>query len=138
MKENAASRELPHCAVYARLAVSPIEGVGVFAIRPIPAGTDIFGNDRVEIVWVDRAQLAGLQPGQRKLYDDFGIRRGQQIGCPVNFNNLTPGWYCNEPAEGNEPNVVVEPDFTFRAARDIAEGDELTVRYAQFSQGDAT
>ena len=63
MKEDAASRELPHCAVYARLAVSPIEGVGVFAIRPIPAGTDIFGNDRVEIVWVDRSQLAGLLPG---------------------------------------------------------------------------
>ena len=115
MKDDAAPSELPHCAVYARLGVSQIDGIGVFAIKPIPAGTDIFGNDRVEIVWVDRSQLDGLPPGARKLYDDFGIRRGAQIGCPVNFNNLTPGWYCNEPADGDEPNVVVEPDFMFQS-----------------------
>jgi hypothetical protein len=125
--------ELPHSHVYVRLGVSPIEGIGVFAIKPIPASTDIFGNDRVELVWVDRSKLAGLLPAERKLYDDFGIRRGDRIGCPVNFHNLTPGWYCNEPAEGDVPNVEVDEEFTFRAARDIAEGEELTIRYAQFS-----
>jgi hypothetical protein len=129
--------ELPHRGVYARLGVSPIEGIGVFAIKPIPAGTNIFGNDKVDLVWVDRARLEDLLPAERKLYDDFGIRRGDRIGCPVNFHNLTPGWYCNEPMQGDEPNVVVEDDFTFRAACDIAQGDELTIRYAEFSQGPA-
>jgi hypothetical protein len=130
-------KSLPHEGVYVRLGVSPIEGIGVFAIKPIPAGTDMFANDKVEVVWVERAQLRDLSPAERKLYDDFGIRRGERIGCPVNFHNLTPGWYCNEPREGDEPNVTVEDDFTFRAARDIAEGDELTVRYAEFSEGEA-
>jgi uncharacterized protein len=130
-------KSLPHEGVYVRLGVSPIEGIGVFAIKPIPAGTDIFANDKVELVWVERSQLDSLLPAERKLYDDFGIRRGDKIGCPVNFDNLTPGWYCNEPAEGDQPNVVVEDDFTFRAARDIAGGDELTIRYAEFSEGDA-
>jgi hypothetical protein len=130
-------KSLPHEGVYVRLGVSPIEGIGVFAIKPIPAGTDIFANDKVELVWVERAKLRDLSPSEGKLYDDFGIRRGDKIGCPVNFHNLTPGWYCNEPAEGDEPNVLVADDFTFRAAREIAEGDELTVRYAEFSQGEA-
>lgn len=127
---------LPHEGVYVRLGVSPIEGIGVFAIKPIPAGTDIFGNDKVEMVWIERDRLRHLLPAERKLYDDFGIRRGKRIGCPVNFHNLTPGWYCNEPAAGDPPNVEVDEQFTFRAARNIAEGDELTIRYAEFSEGE--
>lgn len=125
--------ELPHVGVYVRLGVSATHGIGVFAIRPIPAGTDIFHNDRVDLVWVERSQLTGLTPEERAFYHDFGISRGSQIGCPVNFHNLTPGWYCNEPAEGEKPNVHVDEAFAFRAARDIAEGEEVTVRYAEFS-----
>ena len=126
--------DLPHTGVYVRLGISPIEGIGVFAIKPIPEGTDIFGNDTVELVWVERSQLDELLPAERRLYHDFGISRGTRIGCPVNFHNLTPGWYCNEPAEGDVPNLEVDQAFTFRAARDIAEGEELTVRYTQFSE----
>ena len=125
--------KLPHESVYVRLALSKVHGIGVIAIKPISQGTDIFANDRVEMVWVDRAALAELLPAERRLYHDFGIARGELIGCPVNFHNLTPGWYCNEPAPGEEANVDVGADFAFRARRDIAEGEELTVRYAQFS-----
>jgi hypothetical protein len=128
-------RPLPHEEIYARLGLSPIHGIGVFAIRPIPAGTDIFANDRVELVWVERADLAGLLPAERALYHDFGISRGTRIGCPVNFHNLTPGWYCNQPDEGHPPNVGADEAFAFRALRDIAAGEELTVRYAEFSDG---
>jgi multidrug efflux pump subunit AcrA (membrane-fusion protein) len=49
--------KLPHQGVWVRLGVSAIEGIGVFAIRPIPKGTDIFANDRVPLVWVSRAEL---------------------------------------------------------------------------------
>jgi hypothetical protein len=127
---------LPHEGVYVRLAPSPIHGIGVFAIRPIPKGTNVFANDKVALVWIERAQLERAMPGraERRLYEDFGIARGPVIGCPVNFNNLTPGWYCNEPAPGEAANVAVESDFSFRARRDIAEGEELTVRYAEFSE----
>ena len=125
--------ELPHESVYVRLGLSAVHGIGVIAIKPIPAGTDIFANDRVEMVWVERSALAALLPAERQLYHDFGIARGALIGCPVNFHNLTPGWYCNEPAEGEEPNVTVGDAFAFRARRDIAAGEELTVRYTEFS-----
>ena len=127
--------ELPHRSVYVRLGLSPRHGIGVFAIRSIPAGTNLFANDTVELVWVDRLALdsAGLTPAERRLYEDFGIARGDRIGCPINFHNLTPGWYLNEPAPGDQPNVRVDAELNFFARRDIAEGEELTVRYADFS-----
>jgi hypothetical protein len=128
--------KLPHEQVYVRLAPSKVHGIGVFAIRPIPEGTDIFANDKVQLVWVDSAELedAGLTEEQRRLYRDFGINRGDRIGCPVNFNNLTPGWYLNEPAQGEEPSVRVDRQMSFFAARDIEAGEELNVRYSDFSE----
>jgi hypothetical protein len=127
---------LPHNDVYVRLGVSKIHGIGVFAIKRIAKGTNVFANDRVAVVWVERAELdrANLEPAERSFYEDFGIASGSAIGCPVNFHNLTPGWYCNEPPAGQEPNVRVDSDFSFFARRDIVEGEELTVRYADFSE----
>ena len=127
---------LPHQGVYVRLGLSAIHGIGVFAIRQIPQGTNIFANDQVEMVWVDKAALAaaGLSPAERSFYEDFGIQQGDRIGCPVNFNNLTPGWYLNEPGPGEEANVASDASFNFTAARDIEEGEELTIRYLDFSR----
>ncbi len=86
--------KLPHEGVYVRLGVSAVHGIGVFAIRPIPAGTDIFANDAVPLVWVSKVELeqAGLTPAERAFYHDFGINHGDRIGCPANFHNLTPGF----------------------------------------------
>ena len=128
--------KLPHEGVYVRLGLSAVHGIGVFAIRPIPAGTDIFANDLVPLVWVETAELeaAGLSEAERALYHDFGIRRGDRIGCPANFNNLTPGWYLNEPAPGEEANVRSTGRLGFIARRDIAEGEELSIDYSGFSE----
>jgi uncharacterized protein len=127
--------KLPHEGVWVRLGLSEIHGIGVLAIRPIPAGTDIFANDRVPLIWVPRAELerSGLSDSERALYHDFGIGRGDAIGCPANFNSLTPGWYLNRPAPGAAANVGTDSTFVFTALRDIAEGEELTVDYASFS-----
>jgi uncharacterized protein len=128
--------KLPHEGVYVRLGLSAVHGIGVFAIRPIPAGTDIFANDGVPLVWVSRAELeqAGLSEAELAFYRDFGINRGDRIGCPANFNNLTPGWYLNEPAPGAKANVRSTGRLSFIARRDIAEGEELSIDYPGFSE----
>jgi hypothetical protein len=117
------------------LGPSAVHGIGVIAIRPIPAGTDIFANDLVPLVWVSKAELdrAGLTPAERAFYRDFGIGRGDRIGCPANFHNLTPGWYLNQPAPGAQANVETDSSLAFIARRDIAQGEELTIAYASFS-----
>jgi hypothetical protein len=128
--------KLPHEGVYVRLGLSAVHGIGVFAIRPIPEGTDIFANDAIPLVWVSKAELdqAGLSEAERALYHDFGISRGDRIGCPANFHNLTPGWYLNEPAPGASANVRSTDRLAFIACRDIAEGEELSIDYAGFSE----
>jgi hypothetical protein len=132
---------LPHEDVNVRLGLSEVHGIGVFAIRPIPEGAPIFPNDRHSICWVGVDELERSEPDEaaRRFYADFGIRRGDRIGCPQSFETLTPGWYLNEPPDGGEANVRSGPDFGFFAARDIAEGEELLIDYASFSDapGDA-
>ncbi|HEX8467603.1 MAG TPA: SET domain-containing protein [Allosphingosinicella sp.] len=130
--------KLPHEGVYVRLGLSSVHGIGVFAIRPIAAGTDIFANDLVPLVWVSKAELerSNLTPAERAFYHDFGINRGDRIGCPANFHNLTPGWYLNEPAPGAEANVASTGGLGFIARRDIAEGEELSIDYSEFSDQD--
>ena len=129
---------LPHHRVRARLGVSPIHGIGAFAIRPIPAGTNVFENDQRAIVWIEATAIDALPETspERRFYHDFGIQRGDQIGCPAHFDLLSVGWYVNEPAPGEEANLTASATYEMFAARDIAEGEELTVRYDTFSRAE--
>jgi len=126
----------PHDRVWARPGLSPIHGIGVFAIRPIPAGTNVFESDSIPIAWVDKAALAEvpLTPAQRAFYRDFAIDGGERYGCPVDFNHLTPGWYLNQPAAGESANLRCDHGLDFTASRDIAEGEELTILYSDFNR----
>ena len=128
------ARSLPHDNVFVRLGVSPIHGIGVFAQQPIKAGTNVFANDTREIIWVSSSVLENeaVPPYLRKFYADFAIRRGDQLGCPPNFNLLTVGWYLNEPEPGQQPNVIATRNFDLVASRDIKAGEELSVDYSSF------
>jgi hypothetical protein len=125
--------QYPHAKVFTRLAPSAIAGIGVFAIRDIPHRTNLFPNDKLGIRWIDRAAIVELDEVSAKLYAEFAIRRGGQYGCPANFNSMTVGWYLNEPNAGTLENVTVDAEYSFFAARDISVGEELTVRYRDFS-----
>jgi hypothetical protein len=116
--------------------VSNIHGIGVFAQQTIEAGTNVFASDIREIQWVPSSVLldSNLADYQRAFYEDFAIRRGDQLGCPANFNLLTVGWYVNEPSPGEAPNIVPNASFDLIAARDIFAGEELTLDYAAFGR----
>lgn len=117
-----------------RLGVSAIHGVGVFALAAIAEGTNVFARDQRPLTWVDAASLEGIAPFERAFYEDFAIRRSGYFGCPESFDQLSVGWYVNEPNYGEAPNLVPTPDDQLIAARDIAAGEELTVDYAAFGR----
>lgn len=125
--------KLPHTGVYTRLRPSKIHGVGVFAIRKIKKGTNIFSGDDADLVWVKKSSLRGLPEEIRRLYEDFAVIRkdGTEYGCPTNFNVLTVGWYLNE---SKTPNVVCGNDLNFSSLCDIEVDEELTVDYSTYSE----
>ena len=125
------SKVLPHIGVYTRLKPSSVHGVGVFAIRDIPKGINVFGSDNSEMVWLSKGDIKNVDPEVKKLYDDFCVIKGDEYGCPENFNGLTISWYINE-SKGN-PNVQCTKDYDFISLRDIKKGEELLINYADYS-----
>ena len=119
-----------HAGVYTRLAPSPtFPGIGVFAIRDIPAGTNVFAGDKSEMRDIDATEFSGLEAEVRKLYCDFCVFKDGKIKGPTSFNNLTVGWYLNH---SSKPNVLCSGDYDFFAAREIRKGEELTVDYSTY------
>ncbi len=121
----------PHDDVYARIGRSRIHGVGVLAIREIPAGTRVFRGEDERVVWVSRAGVRRLPAPLRSLYHDFGMLWGDRIGVPHTFNRLSVGWYLNH---SDHPNVEADDDGRFVALRRIRRGEELTADYRTFTE----
>lgn len=120
---------MPHDGVYARIGSSRLHGVGVRAIRDIPAGTLVFSRESERVVWVSRAAVRRLPTAIRHLYEDFGMVWGGRIGVPPTLNMLSVGWYVNH---SGRPNVEAGDDGRFRALRRIRKGEELTADYRTF------
>src|SRR3974390_1496978 len=90
---------VPHDGVYARMRRSEQHGVGVFAIREIPKGANIFPHDDSKLVWLKKStlNLDHLPAGIKDMYEDFCIIEddGESYGCPKNFNSMTISWFLN-------------------------------------------
>ena len=122
-------RKAPHDDVFARIGPSRTHGVGVRAIRDIPAGTLVFHGESERVAWVSRAAVRRLPKATRALYEDFGMVDGDFIGVPPSLNMLSVGWYVNH---SDTPNVVAGDDARFRTLRRIRKGEELTADYRTF------
>lgn len=123
-------RRRPHDGVYARIGRSRTHGVGVRAIRDVPARTLVFRGESERVVWVSRAAVRRLPTAIRRLYEDFGMVWGDRIGVPPTLNMLSVGWYVNH---SDRPNVVAGEDGRFRTLRRIRKGEELTADYRTFT-----
>jgi SET domain-containing protein len=124
------TKQAPHDDVYARIGLSSIHGVGVIAIRDIPAGTLVFRGESERIVWVSRTRVRRLPKAIRDLYEDFGALSGAWLGVPPSLNRLSVGWYVNHAVR---PNLEAGDDDRFRAVRRIRIGEELTADYRTFA-----
>jgi SET domain-containing protein len=120
----------PHDGVYTRLRPSKIHGVGVFAIRQIKKGQQIFAHDDAPLVWVNYDRIKNLPRPIKQLYRDFAIIKQGRFGAPKHFDELTTSWYLNH---SDSPNVGIDQSFRFYALRTIKVGEELTVDYRTYS-----
>jgi uncharacterized protein len=109
------------------VAPSPIEGVGVFAAAPIPAGTLIWqlaqGLDRL----IRASEVADLPP----LFQQFVERYSYPYPHDPEqlIVELDNGRFMNH---SEAPNTIFsDPDAGY-TIRDIAAGEELLCNYAEF------
>lgn len=122
--------------VYTRLGVGA-HGVGVFAIRDIPKGTDIFKNcdPHGDVLEITEEELSAFDaPDAAKLLvRDFCAFQGGVYFVPdYGIDALPKSYFLNH---SNAPNIMT-PDKgeTFLAARDIKAGEELAADYDEYHE----
>jgi hypothetical protein len=104
-------------------------GVGVFAIRDIPAGAEIFSGDSNEMRDIDQRDIENCDRAIKKMYEDFCVYKGGKWKGPTHLNNLTIGWYLNH---SEVPNLRCDGEYNFFAIRQINDDEELTVDYTTY------
>ena len=100
----------------AQVGVSPIEGLGLFAVRPIAKGEVVM---RLGGEVIDDAALAALTPPYSSVVLDEGAHLLIDPAHPIRYGN-----------HGCAPNLWMKGAITVVARRAIAGGEELPVDYA--------
>lgn len=128
--------------VVARLGYSKmIDGIGVFAIKPIKAGTFVFAttasncNDAEYIIPITNKDLGVNDKAVKKLLNDFFIDTNGTNPVPLlGPNSMDISFYLNH---NENSNLTIRFDCgnytTYVASRDILEGEELFINYCDFN-----
>ena len=114
--------------VYCRIGVSPLHGVGVFALRAIPRGLDPLAswlnNEGVQFT---HQELKLLPRGVKKqiktfcYYDEDGF-----IIPSIGMNSFDMSIYLNH---SKTPNLKMKQSGKFVTLRSVRSGEELTMDY---------
>jgi len=126
--------------VYVRLQISGTHGIGVFAIRNIPAGVDPFQERELEtrFIKISASRITAdptIPPGVKKYVHDLCSCKGGFVLFPeFGMNGVMPLYYMNHSTTPNVENIEEEGGATFfRTLRPIQEGEELTVDYGTYN-----
>lgn len=123
-------------ATYVMIKASPVHGIGVFAIRDIPKGTqDIFSQGVGEWIEVSKEEVESLPKHSRDLVENHCLFDEQSYFIPdYGFKLVDLVIYLNH---SDTPNVVsINDGERFEAIRDIALGEELFVDYGTIVEGE--
>jgi SET domain-containing protein len=117
---------------------SPIEGIGVFAIRDIPKGCrDMFGKPDPAEEWitVPKNEIASLPEHAQFLVGNYCLYDEENYFIPAQgFKKIDISLFLNH---ADEPNIISvnEGDY-FEAIRDIQKGEELVIDYGEIVDGE--
>jgi len=123
-------------ATYVMIKASPVHGIGVFAIRDIPKGTqDIFSQGVGEWIEVSKEEVEALPKHSRDLVENHCLFDEQSYFIPdYGFKLVDLVIYLNH---SDTPNVIsINDGERFEAIRDIVVGEELFVDYGSIVEGE--
>lgn len=123
-------------STYVMIKASPVHGIGVFAIRDIPKGTqDIFSKGIGDWIEVSKEEVEALPKHSRDLVENHCLFDEKSYFIPdYGFKLVDLVIYLNH---SDRPNVVsINDGERFEAIRDIACGEELFVDYGTIVEGE--
>lgn len=122
---------------YVMLKPSPLEGVGVFAVRDIPAGCrDMFSKPDPEDTWitVTKKEVELLPPHAKFMVENYCLFDEDSYFVPDHgFKKMDVSLFINH---SDTPNIrsIDDGDY-FEAIRPINEGEELLLDYGDIVEG---
>jgi SET domain-containing protein len=120
------------------LKPSPIEGIGVFALRDIPKGCrSMFSkpDDAGEWITVSKNEIEALPAHAQFLVGNYCLYDQENYFIPAQgFKKTDLSLFLNH---ADEPNIISLNDGDyFEAIRDIKEGEELVIDYGEIVDGE--
>jgi len=120
---------------YCRIMPSSIEGVGIFAIREIPKGTNPFFNaPKQKWLNINVEEFDAFDPEIKKMISDFFAPNEDGTfsipECGLNGIDMSFFLNCSE-----SPNVkTIDGGTNFETLRKIEKNEELTVAYSDYDE----
>ena len=114
--------------VYCHLAVSPLHGIGVFAIRTIPKGVEPLRSLlRFSDIKFTHAEIKKLPPAVRREIEMFCYYDDDYVHVPrIGLNGANMSVYLNH---SKTPNVEFKKNGELVSLRSIKKGEELLMDY---------
>ncbi len=117
---------------------SPIEGIGVFALRDIPRGCrSIFSKATETEHWipVSKAEVDALPAHAKALVHNYCLYDEENYFLPdYGFKKMDLVNFLNH---SDTPNVIsINDGEFFEAIRDIKQGEELLIDYGEIVDGE--
>lgn len=122
-------------STFITLKPSPIHGIGVFALCPIPKGTkNIFSSGVGEWIQLEISEVEALPEHSKNLIETYCLFDNDHYYVPdYGFKVMDMVNYLNH---SRTPNVIsIEDGNNFEALRDIQAGEELLVDYSSLVEG---
>ena len=115
-------------SVYCRLGISPVHGIGVFAIRTIPKGVHPLQTmAQPKDVKFTRKEIAELPKSVRQQIDIFCYHHKDEVRVStMGLNTMDMAFYLNH---SKSPNLRMKKSGDFEALRRIKTGEELMMDY---------
>lgn len=114
--------------VYCRLGISPVHGIGVFAVRAIPKGVNPMRTwHAVDEIQFTHKELKGLPKGVRKELDMFCYYNREVMHIPsVGMNTMNMAVYLNH---SKKPSVKYLKNGQLVTLKAVKSGEELMLDY---------